>query len=94
MAILLTMQVGPVDWAKFKAAVDWGKGAPAPGRRYSRVYRAEGDGSKVLILEEWESHDHMHRYQEQVGEEFNRRAGTEGLGWQDQVWTLADSLQD
>jgi heme-degrading monooxygenase HmoA len=93
MAILVTMQVGPVDWAKFESALDWGRGIPAPGRKYSRVYRAQGDPNRVLIVEEWDSHDSMHRYQDGAGEEFNRRAGTAGLEWQDQVWELADSFQ-
>jgi heme-degrading monooxygenase HmoA len=92
MAILVTMQVGPVDWNKFKSAIDWGKGVPAAGRKFSHVYRAQNDGSKVLIVEEWDSHDSMHKYQDQAGEEFNRRAGTEGMEWQDQVWELAESL--
>ena len=92
MAIIVTMQVGPVDWNKFKAALDWGKATPANGRSYSRVYRAESDPSTVLIVEEWDSHDSMHRYQEQLGEEFNRRAGTEGLEWQDRTWELAESV--
>jgi hypothetical protein len=32
----------------------------------------------------------MHAYQDKVGEEFNRQAGTEGLQWQTGVWVLAD----
>ena len=93
MAILLTMQVGPVDWQKFKGAMDWSKGAAtATGRAYSRVYRAESDASTVLIVEEWDSHESMHSYQEVVGEKFNKRAGTEGAEWQDSVWELADSI--
>ena len=92
MAILLTMQVGPVDWNKFKAALDWARSIPAPGRKFSHVYRQQGDGSRVLFVEEWDSHDSMHKYQDQGGEEFNKRAGTDGMEWQDQVWELAESL--
>ena len=92
MAILLTMQVGPVDWAKFNAALEWARSTPAPGRASSHLYRSESDHTRVLIVEEWDSHDSMHRYQDQVGEEFNRRAGTEGLDWQDNVWELTGSL--
>ena len=89
--MLVTMQVGPVDWAKFKGALDALKDTPAPGRHYSRVYRQEGNESMVLVVEEWDSHDAMHAYQDQVGEEFNRKAGTDGLEWQDAVWELAES---
>jgi hypothetical protein len=86
------MQVGPVDWDRFQAAMDWGKDKPAAGRSYSHVYRAEGDPSTIIIIEEWDSHASMHAYQERYGEEFNSRAGTEGLEWQDTVWVLAGSL--
>jgi hypothetical protein len=92
MSIVVTMQVGPVDWAKFKAAIDWYKGMPAQGRSYSRVYRAEDDPSQVLIVEEWESHDAMHKEQDEHGDDFNRRAGTEGMDWETGVWELAESM--
>ena len=92
MAILVTMQVGPVEWAKFKDALDGLKSVPAPGRQSSAVYRGESDASQVLIVEQWDSHDSMHRYQDQAGEEFNRRASTEGLDWQTGVWEIAESL--
>jgi hypothetical protein len=89
MAVLVTSQVGPVDWSKFQAAMQWGTTQPAEGRRSSRIYRSEGDPANILIVEEWDSHDAMHRYTDRVGEEFNRRAGTEGLNWQTGVWTEA-----
>lgn len=88
MAILVTMQVGPVDWEKFRAAVEWGATQPATGRTSARLYRSHGDPSRVFVVEEWDSHDAMHRYQDAVGDEFNRRAGTEGLEWQTGVWEL------
>ena len=91
MAILVTMQVGPVDWNKFKAALDASKNIAAPGQQSSRTYRLQGDGSRVLVVEEWDSHDAMHAFQDQVGDEFNRIAGTEGLEWQTGVWELADT---
>jgi hypothetical protein len=33
MAILVTMQVGPVDWEKFKTATAQAERTPATGRR-------------------------------------------------------------
>jgi hypothetical protein len=92
MAVLVTMQVGPVDWSKFKAAMDWAKGFPATGRSYSRVYRSEEDPNQVFVVEEWDSHDTMHSFTDQLGEEFNRRAGTEGMQWQTGVWQLAEQM--
>jgi hypothetical protein len=93
MAIVVTMQVVPVDWNRFKAALDAGRSVPATGRHSSLVYRGESDSSQVLIVEEWDSHDSMHRYQDQVGGEFNRIAGTEGMDWQSGVWELAEELK-
>jgi hypothetical protein len=92
MSILVTMQVGPVDWQKFQAAMEWAKGYPAQGQSYSRIYRLQSDPSQVFVVEEWDSHDAMHEYQEKLGDEFNRRAGTEGLEWTTNVWDPAGSM--
>ena len=91
MSVLITMQTGPVDWNKFKAAIEWARAKQASGHISTRVYRAEGDPSTVLILDEWESHEAFHKYADEVGEEFNKRAGTEGVEWQDSSWVLADT---
>jgi hypothetical protein len=89
MAILVSMQVGPVDWNKFKGAMDTvGEDKPA-GLNWRHVYRGEQDGNRVLVLEEWDSHDAMHAYQEKVGDEFNAKAGTEGMQWTTGTWELA-----
>ncbi len=120
MSVLLTMQVGPVDWEKFKAATEWGynqKGLTrlctktqggsqgvlvhkrvSPNQKPSglisgKIYRAEGDQSKVLVVEEWESHDAWHDYANKFGEEFQSRAGTAGLDWDDTIWVLSDAPQ-
>ena len=93
MSVLLTMQVGPVDWEKFSSATEWGYGHKPSGLISGKIYRAEADPSKVLVVEEWESHDAWHVYAEQVGEEFNDRAGTAGLDWQDTIWVLSDASQ-
>ena len=91
MSVLLTMQVGPVDWDKFKAAAEWGYGHNPSGLISSKVYRAEDDPSTVLVVEEWDSHDAWHRFADEVGEEFNSRAGTEGANWQDTIWVQSDA---
>jgi len=89
MSVLITMEVGPVNWDKFKAAMDWANSRKPAGHIGTKVFRSEDDPSRVLILDEWESHDDFHRDADAVGEEFNRRAGTEGLDWQDNSWTPA-----
>lgn len=89
MSVLITMEVGPVDWQKFKSAIDWAAGRSPKGHIGTKVYRSEDDPSKVLIVDEWESHDDFHRDSDEIGEEFNRRAGTEGLEWRDLSWTPA-----
>jgi hypothetical protein len=86
------MEVGPVDWTKFVAAMEWGKGLAAAGRSSGRVFRGEHESDRVLIVEEWESHDAMHAYQDKYGDEFNRRAGTEGLDWSVSTWMLAGAM--
>ena len=57
MSVLLTMQVGPVDWEKFRAATEWGYNQKTQGLISGKIFRAEGDQSTVLVLEEWEPHD-------------------------------------
>ena len=39
MSILVTMQVGPVDWTKFKAAMDHFAAERPAGLHSSRTYR-------------------------------------------------------
>jgi len=90
MSILVTMQVGPVDWTKFKGAMDRFTAERPAGLQSSRCYRRQGDESRVLVIEEWDSHDAMHAFQDKVGDEFNRLAGTEGMEWNVSLWDLAD----
>ena len=89
MSILVTMQVGPVDWTKFQAALDRFSNEHPAGLHSSRYFRQQGDPARVLVVEEWDSHDAMHAFQEKVGDEFNRLAGTEGMNWDVALWDLA-----
>jgi quinol monooxygenase YgiN len=93
MSILVTMQVGPVDWARFKAASDHFRDESPAGMHSARTYRKQGDPLQVLVIEEWDSHDAMHAFQEKVGDEFNRLAGTEGMHWDVALWELADEAK-
>lgn len=89
MSVLITMEVGPVEWETFKAAMDWAAGRSPKGHISTKVFRSEEDPSRVLILDEWESHDAFHADSDAVGEEFNRRAGTENAEWRDASWLPA-----
>jgi heme-degrading monooxygenase HmoA len=89
MLVLLTMQVGPVDWEKFRSALDWASGQNMPGLLSSKTYRAEDDPSTVIMIQEWESHEAFHKVGDEVGPEFVSRAGMEGAEWIDRTWTLA-----
>lgn len=91
MAILVTMRVGPVEWERFRSAVEWMNGLTSPGLRSAKIYRTEGDPKTVLVVQEWDSHDSFHALSEKYGDEFNSRAGTEGLDWETGVWTLSDA---
>jgi hypothetical protein len=89
MTVLVTMQVGPVDKAKFMTA-DRGmieKGMP-PGMHSHRVYFREGDPATALVVQEWDSHTVFNEFSDEVGEQFNHDAGTEGLDWVTGVWEL------
>jgi len=88
MAVLVTMQVGPVDPARFAAAIKEFDSRTYPGFRSRKVYTAEGDPKTVLLLEEWDSHDAFHKATEGEGDEFNAKAGTEGLDWITGIWTI------
>ena len=87
MAVLVTMEVGPVDWQKFQSAMEWMNSIPDAGLRSNSVHRSESDPRMLLLMQEWDSHDAFHASSEKYGDEFNRRAGTEGLDWRTGVWS-------
>ncbi len=87
MAVFVTMEVGPVDWTKFQSAMEWMNSQPTPGLRSTKIYRSEENPNMLLVMQEWDSHDAFHAGSDKVGDEFNRRAGTEGLDWRTGVWT-------
>lgn len=89
MAILVTMSVGPVDRDKFLAAMKWAETQGSfKGRKSHRVLFGENDPKQALSIAEWDSHDSFHAATEGIGDEFNRRAGTEGLDWITNVWVV------
>lgn len=88
MSVLVTMQVGPVDAARFDAATKELGDRTYPGFHSRQVLHSEGDPSTVLVIEEWDSHDAFHAATDEVGDAFNARAGTEGLDWVTGIWEL------
>jgi quinol monooxygenase YgiN len=91
MSVLVTMQVGPVDAKKFDSAVEELGSRPFPGLKSRRVLHSESDPSNVLMIEEWESHDAFHAASDEAGDEFNAKAGTEGLEWVTGVWEMPEA---
>lgn len=87
MGVFVTMSVRPPDPAKFEAAIkeDFARGLPS-GAKNGFWAKSENDPSLYIVAGEWDSHDAMHAYSEKVGEDFNRRAGTEGVEWETHVW--------
>lgn len=84
---LVWMTVQPRDWAAFRDTVGWVLSLDKPaGIHSAHTYRNEKDPSLVLDLEEWDSHDVWMQTADQVGEEFNERAKTEGLEWETFIW--------
>jgi heme-degrading monooxygenase HmoA len=91
MPVLVTLQVKPVDWPRFRAALEWLYGQEAPGWLSSTVYRLERDPAAVLVVDEWESHAAFHDFAARVGPEFNQRAGTTDSTWQVEAWVPTDA---
>jgi quinol monooxygenase YgiN len=90
MSVLVQMTVRPPSFETFADAVGWmGSQGTPKGLHSSRVYRDENDAGTVSVIQEWDSHDAFHASSEEIGDEFNRRAGTEGLEWETHIW--ADS---
>ncbi|HWO71863.1 MAG TPA: hypothetical protein VNP94_14110 [Actinomycetota bacterium] len=56
------------------------------GARNPRVLIDENDPNLVCMMADWESHEAMHAASEELGPDFNREAGTEGLDWTTYVW--------
>jgi len=88
MAVLVTMEVGPADWSKFQEAINWMNAQTESGLRSTKVHKSESDPTMLLVVQEWDSHDSFHSSSDKYGDEFNRRAGTDGLDWPTGVWTL------
>jgi quinol monooxygenase YgiN len=91
-SVVVWMTVRPTDWKAFKETVAWAIDRPRPkGLHSTQVYRREGDPDLVLDLEEWDSHDIWMQFADQIGEEFNKRAKTEGLDWETFIWHPSDA---
>ncbi len=87
MSVLVQMRVRVPDVDRFKAAYErWLPQMGEMGGTSQGLYSAENDPNEVSMLEEWESHDHMHAASEKYGDEFNAAAGTEGLDWETRIW--------
>ena len=91
-SVAVWMTVRPPDWDAFKDTVGWAIDRPKPeGLHSTQVYRNEKDPNLVLDLEEWDSHDIWMRFADEIGEEFNKRAKTEGLEWETFIWHPSDA---
>ena len=87
MAVLVQFTVKVPDVDKFKAAFEEGKALmEADGARNQALYEDENEPGVVTMMAEWDSHDAMHASSEKHGEEFNQKAGTEGLDWETRIW--------
>lgn len=92
MSVIVHYEVSPPDAERFLTALKKFRPATeAAGGRIIATGRLEADPSRFVVLEEWDSHDTMHRASDELGDEFNREAGTEGLEWITKVWTKVDA---
>jgi len=94
-SVLVWMTVRVRDWNAFRDTIGWAVGGmekdPPKGLHSTQVCRREGDSDLVLDLEEWDSHDIWMQFADRVGEEFNKRANTEGLDWETFIWHPSDA---
>jgi len=87
MPVTVLMRVKISDWERFRRAYEeLFARPPAPGLIDAQLLRRDGDPDDVLLLQRWESHATMGSFTDEVGEDFNRAAGTEGAEWDDSVW--------
>jgi quinol monooxygenase YgiN len=87
MSVLVQFRVTVPDVDKFKAA--WEELKPAAqqdGARNQALYQAEDNPKEVTMMAEWDSHDAMHASSEKRGDQFQSKAGTEGLEWETRIW--------
>jgi quinol monooxygenase YgiN len=87
MSVLVQFRVTVPDVDKFKAAYEELKPlAQQDGARNQALYQAEDNPNEVTLMAEWDSHDSMHASSEKRGDEFQAKAGTEGLEWETRIW--------
>ena len=46
----------------------------------------------MVFVSLWKNHEDMHKFTDQVGDEFNRRSGLSGDEWETEVWEESDAL--
>ena len=87
MSVIVQFQVRVPDVDKFKAAYqELAPLAAEDGARNQGLYQDENDPNVISLMAEWDSHDAMHASSEKRGEEFQAKAGTEGLEWETRIW--------
>jgi quinol monooxygenase YgiN len=94
MSVFVTMRVKVPDYKAFRdASNELNARGLFPGQHSAKVYRSEADPNDLLVVQEWDSHDDFHKASEEVGEEFQAKAKTEGLDWVTFVGKLADDIK-
>lgn len=75
------------DVDRFKAAwEEYAAQFESDGSTNGALYQAESDPNLIGMFSEWDSHDAMMESSEKRGEEFQAKAGTEGLDWETRIW--------
>ena len=85
--VLVQFIVTVPDVERFKTA--WEEARPLfeqDGATNGSLYQAEGNPNELAMFGEWASHDAMMESSEQRGEEFQAKAGTDGLDWETRIW--------
>ena len=87
MAVLVQMRVTAPDIERFVAtAKRFEPRFAGLGAEHQSVCQVEGGSGEMSLFAEWDSHDAMMAATDQLGEQFNDEAGTQGLDWETRIW--------
>jgi hypothetical protein len=92
MSIIFTSRQFPKDWEQYKDAVKrYTTLARVSGCTMSKVYRRDGSPGEILWISEWPSHDVLHKFGDQIGDEMNTYLVSPETD--DAAWVLSDAAE-
>lgn len=97
MSVFVTMTVKPPDPGKFEAAskesIKEDQKNKPKGLQMQFLGRVEGAPGTFIFGSVWDSHEDMHAHTEKIGDDFNAKAGTEGVEWETKVYEILETAR-